>query len=120
MARAILIVDDDPGIRKALQAIFHHAGYQTEEAGNGAEALQKVHQHQYDLITMDMSMSDMDGVDTVAILRNETSIPIVAISAHLTESVRTDLHNREVHHFLEKPFTLQEVLSVVRRALGEA
>jgi two-component system KDP operon response regulator KdpE len=119
MGREILIVDDDPGIRRALRAIFQHAGYQTTEAGNGVDALREVRRNRYDLITMDMSMADMDGVDAISILRGETAAPIVAISAHLTEDIRSDLRNREVHHFLEKPFTLNNVLAVVHQALGE-
>ncbi len=119
MSRIILIVDDDFAIRKVLRMIFQREGYRTEEAGDGAEALQKVQKNRYDLITMDIDMGAMDGVDTLAVLRNETQTPVVVISAHLTEDIRLDLQNRQVHHLLPKPFSRSDVLALVSRALGE-
>ena len=120
MARSILIVDDDPVIRQTLRAILQRAGYETAEAESGAEALQKVRADRFDLVTMDIAMGSLDGVDTISVLRNEIDVPIVTVSAHLTEAIRTDLNDREVRHFVEKPFTLKEILSVIRQALGEA
>ena len=120
MARSILIVDDDSVIRQTLVAILQRAGYETAEAESGAEALQKVRAGRFDLATMDIAMGSLDGVDTISVLRNEIDVRIVTISAHLTDAIRTDLYDREVRHFVEKPFTPKEILSVIRQALGEA
>ena len=119
MSRIILIVDDDLAIRNVLRMIFQREGYRTEEAGDGAEALQKVQKNRYDLITMDIDMGAMDGVDTLAVLRNETDTPVLVISAHLTEDIRLDLKNRQVHHLLTKPFSRAGLLALVSRTLGE-
>jgi DNA-binding response OmpR family regulator len=118
MNRSILIVDDDLGIRETLKSIFIHAGYEPEEACTGAEALQKIQVKEYDLITMDMSMAEMDGVDTISVIRGETQTPIMVISAFLTEKIKGDLQKRNVHNYLDKPFTLDEVLGPVRKILG--
>ncbi|MDP6778914.1 MAG: response regulator [Candidatus Latescibacteria bacterium] len=118
MSCSILIVDDEPGIRQALKKILQSAGHRTEEATTGLDALRAVRANRYDLVTMDMAMADMDGVDTVSVLRTEIDVPIVAISGHLTEKIRADLKNRQVTHFLEKPFGKQEVLDVVQQALA--
>ena len=120
MTRKILIVDDDFGIREILRKVLHRAGYQVEEAFSGVEALQKIRGKQYDLITMDIAMGDLDGVDTIAVIRSETDIPIVAISANLTTDIRADLRDRQVDTFLDKPFSPRDVLAVVRSTLGES
>ena len=120
MPHTILIVDDDAIVRQALRTILRHAGYETVEAQNGKEALQKIHLEDYQLITMDVAMDGLDGVDTVSVIKGEQDVPIIAISAFLTEEISEDLRARGVDHLLEKPFSRADVLNVVRRALGEA
>ena len=68
MAANILIVDDDLNIRRVLRVLLERAGYRIEEAANGEEALLWCRRIPFDLITMDMSMGKIDGVDTIAIL----------------------------------------------------
>ena len=120
MPRAILVVDDDHAVRKALKAILSRAGFAVSEALDGAEALQKVRRDRFDLITMDMAMRGIDGIDTISILRSETGAPVLAISGNLTDDVRADLRSRDVYHMVPKPFTQEQVLSAVYQALGEA
>ena len=66
----ILVVDDDPGIRRILRVILSRAGYSVSEARDGVEALQIVSDHRYDLITMDLVMDRMDGVDEASARRS--------------------------------------------------
>jgi len=120
LASHVLIVDDDLTIRNVLCVIFKRAGYEVTEAISGLEALQKIRQQHIDLITMDMAMSDMDGIDTISIIRNEAPIPIVVISAFLTAKVQQDLDNRGIVHRLIKPFTAEQVLTTAQRALDAA
>ncbi len=120
MNRSILVVDDDLGIREALRAMLNSAGYKTEVAVNGEDALQKIGLKRYDLITMDMAMANMDGVDTVSVIRTETETPILVISAYLNEALREELNRRKRVYFLEKPFTLQQVLAMTTLALQNA
>ena len=119
MGCSILVVDDEPDIRQALKKILQSAGHRTEEATTGLDALRAIRGKQFDLVTMDMAMADMDGVDAISVLRSEADVPIVAISGHLTEEIRTDLRNRQVTHFLEKPFGKEQVLAVVQQALAD-
>lgn len=120
MGCSILVVDDEPGIRHALKRILQSAGHRTQEATTGLDALRAIRGNRFDLVTMDMAMADMDGVDAVSVLRGEVDVPIVAISGHLTEDIRADLRNRQVTHFLEKPFGREQVLEVVQQALADA
>ena len=118
MSHHILVVDDDQTIRLVLCRIFNRVGIRTTEAINGLEALQKMRQQKFDLITMDMAMDQLDGVDAISILQNETPVPIVVISAHLSKSVQQDLDNRHIVYRIEKPFSKEQVLTIAYKALG--
>ena len=117
MPDRVLIVDDETEIRGTLRRILERAGYQVTEAANGAEALQRIGGQRFDLVTMDMEMAQMDGVDAVSVIRSETDVPIVVISARLTEDVLADLRDRDVKHFLKKPFSVRELLDLVEKAM---
>ncbi len=118
MSQKILVVDDDYEIRRVIQVLLNRAGYITEEASNGSEALVKLEKSTYDLITMDIEMDKLDGIDTISIIRGEINSPIVAISAHLTPGIRADLMERKVNLFLSKPFTTSQLLTVIEKALN--
>ncbi len=100
--------------------MLERAGYQIEEATNGEEALLWCRRTPFDLITMDMSMGKIDGVDTVAILQNEIHTPIVVISAHLTREIRQELSLRKIKYLLPKPFTQAAVLKIIHSALSQS
>jgi CheY-like chemotaxis protein len=119
MARTVLVVDDELEIRGTLRRILERAGFQVTEAANGAEALQHIRNHSYDLVTMDMEMAQMDGVDAVSVIRSEVDVPILIISAHLTDEVVADLRARDVRYFLKKPFSVKEILATVEQATAE-
>ncbi|MBT4496528.1 MAG: response regulator [Gemmatimonadetes bacterium] len=120
MPRTVLVVDDELEIRRTLRRILERAGIQVTEASNGAEALQHIRTHRYDLVTMDMEMAQMDGVDAVSVIRSEVDTPVLVISAYLTEGVLADLRARDVHHFLRKPFSVNQVLELVEKAMAGA
>ena len=120
MAANILIVDDDLNIRRVLRVLLERAGYRIEEAANGEEALLWCRRIPFDLITMDMSMGKIDGVDTIAILQNEIHTPIVVISAHLNREIRQELSHRKIKHLLPKPFTQAAVLETIHSALTQS
>lgn len=110
-------MDDDPSVRRILGEILKRAGYVVEVAQDGAEALLRIRAQTYDLVTMDLVMNPMDGVDAVAILRNESSTPILAVSAQLTVQNRAELAKGGVNSFLDKPFTSGDLLSAVASTL---
>ena len=117
--RKILVVDDDSEIRRVIQILLGRAGYETDGACNGVEALEKLRNSTYDLITMDMVMDKLDGIDTISIIQGEINSPIIAISAHLRPDIMEDLRKRKVDLFLSKPFTTPQLLTVVKEALCE-
>lgn len=113
----ILIVDDDATIRATLRKIFENEGFRTSQAISGVEALQLIRHQPFDLVTMDMAMAHLDGVDTIAILRNERDLPILVISAHLTEEIKKDIEAQGITFCLAKPFSPHEVIAMARRAM---
>lgn len=111
----ILVVDDDPGIRRILRMILTRAGYFVSEARDGVEAIQLVSDHRYDLITMDLVMDRMDGVDAISVLLNETQTPLLVVSAHLNARNRQELLDRGVTEWVDKPFSTRHLLSTIER-----
>ena len=118
MAKHILVVDDDPTIRRVIRTILSERGHHVSEVSNGLEAVRKIQNQHFDLITMDMAMGYLDGIDAISILQNETPAPIVVISAHLTDPINSDLDARGVVFRLAKPFTVDHLVAIVDRALG--
>ena len=85
----IQAVDDDTGILRVLREILTRNGYDVVGAQDGAEALLRVRSRAgsraFRVITMDLIMDRMDGVDTISVLQNESDAPILVVSAHLTD-----------------------------------
>lgn len=115
----ILVVDDDFGVRRILKEVLTRAGYSVTEARDGAEALLRTSGVGFDLVTMDLVMGQMDGVDAISVLHNETQAPILVISAHLNEANRQELEARGVKDWLNKPFSTKDVLAKVQALLED-
>lgn len=120
----IMVVDDDPGIRRALQLILSKAGYRVLQAGDGLEALRLWRAHGGDLVITDLHMPEKNGIETILELLSHTpGIPIIAMSGG-GQTKRLDLLANATMLgavlTIEKPFTLTEMLSLVKRALRAA
>jgi len=110
-----LVIDDDAGVRKVLARVLENEGHTVSQASSRVEALKLTRSNQFDLVTVDLVMDQMDGVDTIAVLRNEVTCPIIAISAHLSDDLRDELSKLGVSGFLQKPFTTSEVRELIQR-----
>jgi CheY-like chemotaxis protein len=109
----ILVVDDDPTIRKVLTWAFDDAGYTVETAANGAEALTRYDASTIDLIVSDVMMPEVDGYTLVASLRGfDTWPPVILLSA--AARPRCD---PPCVHALPKPFDLDTLLRLVAETL---
>ena len=81
-ARHVLVVDDDRALRYAITALLQGAGYSTDQAGDGPEALDKLRQQPVDLMLLDIGLPGMSGLDVCRRLRSEGSrIPIIMLTA---------------------------------------
>jgi len=122
--RRILIVDDDPGIRRTLHLLLSKSGYQVTQAGDGLEALRLWREHGGDLVITDLHMPEKNGIEMIVeLLTHSPGMRIIAMSGG-GQTKRLDLLGNATMlgavFTIEKPFTLPEMLAVVQRALNGA
>src|SRR5918994_7230525 len=118
----IMIVDDDPGIRRALHILLSRAGYRVTQARDGAEALRMWRDDGGDLVITDLHMPEKNGIEMmVELLSHTPGTRIIAMSGG-GQTKRLDLLGNAsmlgAVLTIEKPFTLNEMMHMVRRALG--
>lgn len=114
--RAVLVVEDHAGIRESLVGLLEDEGYRAVGVCNGSEALRRLEAWRPALILMDLMMPVMNGVDLSARLRSDPAlaqIPIVVVTA----SRRSDSDGIPAVGWLQKPFDIAELLSVVKKYL---
>lgn len=116
----ILVVDDEPQIRRFLRPALTAAGYDVIEAENGAEALKAVATAAPDVLILDLGLPDMDGKEVIANLRGWSAIPIVILSARDRESEKIAALDLGADDYIEKPFGIGELTARIRTALRRA
>lgn len=119
--KTILVIDDAATVRMYHRNILQAAGYETDEAINGIEALEKALQKPYDLYLVDVNMPKMDGYGFLKELRSQDILQAPAIMVS-TESGKNDqvlAYNAGANLYLIKPVKPNELLSYTRLLLGE-
>ncbi len=113
----VLIVDDEPPIRKLLRMGLSTQGYEILDATNGKTALALL-EEKPDLIILDLGLPDMQGLDLLAAIRGrDESVPIVVLSSRSDESVKVRALDLGADDYLTKPFGMEELLARMRAAL---
>lgn len=114
----ILIVDDEPAVREALQRSLAFEGYATEVAADGVEALAKVESYAPDLVVLDIQMPRMDGLTAARRIRSAGStLPILMLTARDTVGDRVTGLDAGADDYLVKPFELDELFARIRALL---
>jgi DNA-binding response OmpR family regulator len=117
-ARHILIVDDDRALRHAITALLQSAGYRTDQAGDGPEALAKLRQQPVDLMLLDIGLPGMSGLDVLARARESPSPPrVVMMTADDTPEALLRSFRGQAHWFVRKPFPPKRIVDVVNDVL---
>ncbi|WP_166350733.1 response regulator [Phytoactinopolyspora limicola] len=116
----VLVVDDDPGIRKTLDVNLRARGYVTDVAGTAEQALELAARHHPDLVVLDLGLPGMDGLDVVRGLRGWTSVPIVVLSGRDTESTKVQALDLGADDYVTKPFGMDELFARLRAAMRRA
>src|SRR5689334_13220688 len=120
MKPTILIVDDEPGVRAALSGVLRDEGYAVEAVASGEECLERVTRGQLDLIVLDVWLPGMDGLATLARLRErQTDAQVVLISGHGNIESAVKAIKMGAYDFVEKPLSLDKTVLVVRNALRQ-
>jgi DNA-binding response OmpR family regulator len=116
-AQRILIVDDDPAIRKFIRANLSARGYDVLQATDGTAALQIIEQELPDLILLDIMMPELDGFEVCRRTREWSAIPIIMLSAREGETDKVSCLDLGADDYLTKPFSLRELLSRIKAVL---
>jgi two-component system nitrogen regulation response regulator NtrX len=120
MKPTILIVDDEPGVRTALTGVLSDEGYQVESVPSGEACLERVTRGSVDLIVLDVWLPGMDGLATLARLRErQVDAQIVLISGHGNIESAVRAIKAGAFDFVEKPLSLDKTVLVVRNALRQ-
>ena len=113
----ILVVDDEPQIRKALNVNLRARGYDVDLATTGEEALALAAARRPDIVLLDIGLPGIDGVEVVAGLRGWTTVPIIMLSVRDEEHDKVRALDAGADDYVTKPFGMNEVLARLRAAL---
>jgi two-component system KDP operon response regulator KdpE len=116
----ILVVDDEPQIRRMMRATLTGSGYQIEEARTGEEGLQQFRGFMPDLVLLDLNMPGMGGLETCRALRSGSDVPIIILTVRSTEKEKVDALDAGADDYVTKPFSMQELQARIRAALRRA
>jgi len=116
----ILVVDDEPAIRRFLNTSLSAHGYAIYEAVTGEDALQTVPSVRPDLVILDLGLPGISGVDVARCMREWTQTPIIVLSVREQESDKIDALDAGADDYLTKPFGVGELLARIRAALRRA
>jgi two-component system, OmpR family, KDP operon response regulator KdpE len=116
----VLVVEDEPQLRRFLRASLGSHGYRLVEAGGVREAEQLATSHNPDVYLLDLGLPDGDGVDLTRRLREWTRAPVIVLSARGREEDKVDALDAGADDYLTKPFGTNELLARMRVALRHA
>jgi DNA-binding response OmpR family regulator len=113
----ILIVDDEPRIIHFIRLNLEHDGFQVFEAPSGAKALEQLRDRLPDLILLDVMMPDLDGFETLRLIREISTVPVIMLTAKGEEDDRVRGLELGADDYITKPFSPRELVSRVRAVL---
>lgn len=116
----ILIIDDEPQIRRFLRASLSAQNYTLLEATTAEEGMREAASHPPDLVLLDLGLPDLDGIEIIGRLRQWTQVPIIVLSARGEESDKVAALDLGANDYLTKPFGVPELLARIRVALRQS
>ena len=120
LGHQILIVEDEPQIRRFLRATLGAEGYRVIEAENGERGVIEAATHKPDLVMVDLGLPDIDGVEVVKRIREWSSMPILILSARSAEADKVAALDAGADDYVTKPFAVGELTARIRVALRHA
>jgi len=116
-AGRILVIDDDPQIRRAMRATLTARDYEVSDARTGEEGLEKLRSGAYDLVLLDMNMPGMGGIETCRMIRSGSEVAIIMLTVSNTEKGKVDALDAGADDYVTKPFSMPELLARIRATL---
>jgi two-component system, OmpR family, KDP operon response regulator KdpE len=116
-AGRILVIDDEPQIRRLMRTTLIGAGYEIEDARTGEEGLEKANSYHPDLVLLDINMPGMGGLSTCEALRADKNIAIIMLTVRDSEADKVAALDAGADDYITKPFSTPELLARIRAAL---
>ena len=116
-AGRIIIVDDDPQIRRVMRVTLTGQGYEVDDAKNGEAALERLRDQRFDLVLLDMNMPGIGGLETCRTIRAQSDVAIIMLTVRDAESDKVDALDAGADDYITKPYNPPELLARIRAAL---
>ena len=116
-AGRILVVDDEPQIRRIMRTTLTGAGYEVDDAKSGEEALAKLREFRPELVLLDINMPGMSGLAACRAIRAGSTAAIIMLTVHNKEATKVEALDAGADDFVSKPFSTPELLARIRAAL---
>ncbi|WP_413043598.1 response regulator [Pseudomonas sp. YJ42] len=117
---SLLVIDDEPQIRKFLRISLGSQGYRVLESATGAEGLARAALEKPDLVVLDLGLPDMDGQKVLRELREWSQVPVLVLSVRASEAEKVTALDGGANDYVTKPFGIHEFLARVRALLRQA
>ena len=116
-AGRILVIDDDPQIRRTMRTTLTAHGYEVGDARTGEEGLEKLRSEAYDLVLLDVNMHGMGGLETCRLIRSSSDIAIIMLTVSNSERDKVGALDAGADDYVTKPFSTPELLARIRATL---
>ena len=119
-ADVVLVIDDEPQIRRAVRDALREVTARVDEAANGTTGVDAAATGRPDLVVLDLGLPDMAGVDVCREIRRTSAVPIIVLSARHSEHEKVDLLNAGADDYVTKPFSVMELAARARAQIRRA
>ncbi len=116
----ILVIEDEPEIRRFLRSSLEAQGYRVAESSTGRRGVIDAGAHKPDVLIVDLGLPDFDGVEVVRQVRQWSTVPILILSARTQERAKIDAFEAGADDYVTKPFGVRELLARIKVALRHA
>ena len=116
----ILVVDDDPQLRRVIKAALTKQGYIIGDARSGETALERLRDERYDLVILDRNMPGMGGIEACRSMREHSDMGIIMLTVRKTEEEKIEALDAGADDYITKPFSMPELLARIRANLRRA
>src|SRR5689334_24353981 len=116
-AGRVLVVDDDPQIRRVMKVTLSAHGYEVGDARTGEEGLSELRSSPYELGLLDMNMPGMGGIETCRLIRSSSEIAIIMLTVSNSEKDKVEALDAGADDYITKPFSTPELLARIRATL---
>jgi two-component system KDP operon response regulator KdpE len=113
----VLVVDDEPPIRRFLRTSLSAQGYRVLESDAGRDALDRLRGSRPDVVVLDLGLPDMDGLDVIEAIRHRSAVPVIVLSSRNDEKGKVKALDLGADDYVTKPFGMEELIARIRTAI---